>query len=375
MNVKTLLSSSLALAIGLAVLPASAETFRAATWGVSGSFTDRWLINFADQVREATSGNVDFEVFSGGVLLPPRGTLQGIETGVADVANLTAAYIPAEMPIDAVGGDISFIADDQLALAFAKTEINFTNQQMRAEYEDLGIVFLSSFTVGIYYPICNFNLTSLQDLRGKKVRASSGAHIEFATRFGAVPVSAPATEIYTGLQRKTLDCAFGDAPYLTEQFKLMDVSKSVFQLPLGSNANGGFYANKSFWQDRSPEERRAILKAMSRKSARAMIEYETTVNEAWEAANAAGVALNAPSDTDSAELAALKEEFIAGLAKSSVEKRGIDDPTALVDEFVASIEKWKGLLAEVDRTNLDEVTALLDREIFDKVDVETYGTN
>ncbi|APZ55239.1 C4-dicarboxylate TRAP transporter substrate-binding protein [Salipiger abyssi] len=373
MKLRTILAATAAIGLGAGALPAAAETFRAATWNVSGSPNDVFLNDFADQVREATGGEIDFEIFPGGVLLPADGTLPGIASGVAQLANITAAYIPSDMPVDAVTADLSFAADDQLALAFAKTEVGFFNEQMQKEIRGHDLVFVTSFSIGIYYPICSFDLSSVDDLDGRKVRTSSATQIEFATQYGAVPVSVPASEIYTGIQRGSLDCAFGDALFLTDYFKLNEVAQSVYRLPLGSNATGGYYMNEDFWAERTPEERRAMFKALSRATARSMIGYQAKVDQAWEAAEAAGVALNEPSEADMAALAEFNEAFIAKLAQSEMDKRGIDDPTQLIDDMVAAMDKWKGLLEEVDTTDLDAVTALLDQEIFDRIDVETYG--
>lgn len=375
MKLRSILAISVAVSCGLATLPSNAETFRAATWGGAGTFTDRFLNSVAGQVKEDTKGSVEFEVYSGGALLPPRGTLSGISSGVAHIAYLTAAYIPSDMPYDAVGGDLSFIADDQLALAFAKVEVSFSNEQLQNEVERNDLVFLTGFTVGIYYPICNFELNSLADLKGKKVRASSGAHINFATHFGAVPVSVPATEVYTGLQRGSIDCAFGDAPYLTEEFRLAEVARSVFQLPLGSNANGGYYANKAFWQERTPGERRAIFNVLSRVTARSMMEYVNMVKKAWDVAEEAGIPLNKPKPEDLKALEDYKVTFLRNLPQYEMDKRGVEDPTKLINQMTASVDKWRNLLASVDTNDADAVTALLNREIFDKIDVDTYGLN
>ena len=371
---KTLLTATTALALA-AALPAGAETFRAATWNAAGSPNDVFLNDVAREVSEATDGAVEFEVFPGGALLPADGTLPGLAAGVAQLANITATYIPSDMPVDAVAADLSFAAKDQLALAFAKTEVTFFNEQMQQEIRDHDVVFVTSFSIGIYYPICSFDLTSMEGLDGRRVRTSSSVQIDFATQYGGVPVTVPASEIYTGIQRGSLDCTFGDPLFLTDYFKLNEVADSVYRLPLGSNANGGYYVNGDFWQDRSPEERRAILDAMSRNTAKSMIEYQEKVTAAWEAAEAAGVTLNEPTEEDTAALESFTDDFIANLAEVEMESRGIDDPSALIEQMVASMEKWERLLSEVDATDVDAVTTLLDREIFDKIDVETYGVN
>lgn len=370
-----LTSAALAATLGAFSLAASAETFRAATWNAAGSPNDKFLSDFAEQVKEATGGTVEFEVFPGGALLPPKGTLPGIVSGVAQIANITAAYIPSEMPFDAVTADLSFVADNQLALAFAKTEVTFFNEQMQQELKDKGVVFATGFTIGIYNLICGFEADSIDDFDGKKIRTSSGAQVAFAESIGGVPVSVPATEIYTGIQRGSLDCTAGTPLFLTDFFKLTEVAKSVYLIPLGSNANGGYYFNKEFWTDRTPDERRVLFKALSRATAKSMIDWAANIDKAWAAAREANVALNEPEPAALEKLDGFTKQFLADLPTSTMEKRGIADPTPLINQLVAAIDKWKKLLADVDTTDLDAVTALVDREIFDKIDVNTYGTD
>lgn len=373
MKHKKLLATTLALSLGLTAFAAQAETFRAATWNAANSPNDKFLTDFANQVKEATNGSIDFEIYPGGALLPADGTLPGLESGVAQFANITAAYIPSDMPVNNVIADLSFIADNQLALAFAATEVNFFNPQLQAELKEKEVVFATGFTIGIYNFICGSEITKIEDLNGKKIRTSSGAQIDFVKEIGGVPVSVAGSEIYTGLQRGSLDCTCGTPLFLTDFFKLTEVAKSVYMLPLGSNANGGYYFNKDFWKARTPEERRILLKALSRATARSMIDWAANIDKAWDAARAAKVKLVEPEDAATEKLAAFTKKFLADLPKASVEKRNIEDPSGLIDQTVAAVQKWSKLLAEVDNTDLDAVTALLDREVFDKIDVDSYG--
>lgn len=376
MKLRSLLATSAVLALSLSAISAKADDFRAATWNAAGSVNDRFLTDFAKQTKEATKGKINFEVFPGGVLMPPDGTLPALSAGVAQLANITAAYIPSEMPVDAVTADLSFAADDQLALAFAKTEVTFFNKQMQDEIKKKkGIVFVTGFSIGIYNPICNFDLKSMAGLSGKKVRTSSTAQIDFVTKYGGVPVSVPASEIYTGMQRGSLDCALGDPLFLTEFFKLSEVAKSVYQLPLGSNANGGYYMNKDFWKSRTPEERKIMLHALARATAASMVDYGSRIDHAWDVSKKAGIALNKPTAEDEKSLETFKADFVKTLAQAEMKKRGISDPTDLINQMLDAMKKWKKLLAGIDRHNVDQVTQLLDQQIFDKIDVKTYGTD
>lgn len=375
MKRRLLTAAAIGLSVAGATMPAHAEKFRASTWNAAGSPVDAFLVDFADLTREATGGNIDFEVYAGGSLLPSTGTISGLETGVAQLANVTGVYYPAELPVDFVLADLSFIADDQMALAFAKTEVTFMNQQIQNELKGKGIVFATGFTIGIYNLICGFEATSIEDFRGKKIRTASDAQIGFTKLIGGVAVSAPGNEIYTGIQRGSIDCTTGTPLYLTEFYNMADITKSIYKIPLGSLATGGYYFNQDFWRDRTPEERRTLLNSLSRATARSMIEWGKRIDYAWEVGKENNVVVTEPEPAAMEVLNSFKQEFIKDLPRTSMEKRGIDDPSELITHMATSIDKWKRLLSEVDRTNLDEVTALLNQEIFDKIDVNVYGMN
>lgn len=375
MKMKLLSSVSFAVAVGLASIPASAETFRAATWNGANSANDKFLNDFSTQVGEKSNGAMKFEVYPGGSLLPAKGTLEGIQNGVAHLANITAAYIPSKMPVDFVTADMSFIADDQMALAFAKTEVAFFNEQMQKELQNLDIVFATGFSIGIYNLICGFEAKSAADFNGRKVRTSSDAQVEFIDRLGGVAVSAPANEIYTGIQRGTLDCTAGTPLFLTDFFKLSEVAKSVYLIPLGSNANGGYYFSQDFWQSRSEAERRILLDAMADATASSMTAWSDNIDKAWKASMDAGIDLVQPETEALEALTRFTAEYVPTVATTAVEKRGIEDPTPLINDFTAAVKKWKGLLAGIDRNDSAAVAGLLKQEIFNKVDVKTYGMN
>ena len=47
------------------------------------------------------------------------------------------------------------------------------------------------------------------------------------------------------------------------------------------------------------------------------------------------------------KLEEFKKQFLADLPKVSMEKRGIEDPSGLIDQMVASMDKWKKLLSVI----------------------------
>ena len=49
------------------------------------------------------------------------------------------------------------------------------------------------------------------------------------------------------------------------------------------------------------------------------------------------------------------------------------DPKALFGRFDATMQKWDALFAKVDRNDADAIAAIIQRELFDKIDVGSYG--
>lgn len=367
-------TTAMALAMTtLLAATASAETFRASTFNAANSPNAQFLQDFADKTKEATGGAVEFEIFTGGALLPGEGTLPGIQTGVAQIANINASQIPSEMPYDNVVSDLGFLSDDQMALAFATTELRFFNEQLQAEIKRNDLVFGTAFTIGIWNIICREPIASLADLKGKLIRGTGGAQIDFIKHIGATVVSVPPTEIYTGIQRGSLDCTAGSPEFLTVFWRLSEVAKSVYLIPLGSLPTGGYFMNKEFWQARTEDERKAILDALSYATAKSLVEWSALIDDAFAVAKAENIALVEPTAEDTATLKEFSDAFVANFAAAQIEKRGIEDPTPIVNQMVALNDKWKTLLAGIDRSDVSAVKALLDQEIFSNVNIATYG--
>jgi len=82
-------------------------------------------------------------------------------------------------------------------------------------------------------------------------------------------------------------------------------------------------------------------------------------------------------DPDETLTNALAEFVVADEATliSTAKERGVADPEAILTAFKAIIDKWDGLLADVDTTDVDALAALARSEIYDKIDETTYGVN
>ena len=70
-------------------------------------------IDFAEDVKARSDGAIDFKVFTGGVLVPPRASLSAIGDDIAQVGFFAGTYTPKELP---VANLVASLALDNLSL-------------------------------------------------------------------------------------------------------------------------------------------------------------------------------------------------------------------------------------------------------------------
>ena len=102
------------------------------------------------------------------------------------------------------------------------------------------------------------------------------------------------------------------------------------------------------------------------------IAFDKDVEKAVDSAKEDGMTVAEP---DQALKDALAEFVVADEATliANAKDRGVKDPEAILTAFKALVDKWDGLLAKVDTTDVDALAALARSEIYDKLDETTYG--
>ncbi len=372
---KYLLSAASLLAVAtVGIHAASATTYQASTWlEPSHILTKDAYVPYLAEIKAATGEAVDFELYTSGALVPAQTTLSGVGDGVAQLGLVAAAYTPSELPLSGMINDLAFASADSLATALAFTEIALTNQRLIDEYGQHGTVVLGAYSTPVYLFACMADITNTDNIRGKKIRTAGTAQNEWISSLGAVPVSVPSTDIYSGLERGSIDCTLGDATNLENGPKFGEVARTVTLLDQGTSLGMAYVYNKAFWNEISPEARRQILDLTAHAIARTQISYEAAVQDSLDKTRARGTTFNEPEQSLVDALAGFRAKVIETYPQRTQADRGIADPTAVAQDFLALQEKWQGLLAGVDRNDVDAVAALIASEIYSRIDENSYG--
>lgn len=371
------LTAALAAGAALLAMPAVADTYSANNFLDAGHpFSVENYTNFAERVSERTDGEVDFDVFLGGVLLGGRASLTGTADGVAQVAYHAGTYTPSELPLTNIISDLAFLTDNFYALAAASTVMSFTHPALLQEYKDNGVVFGGGYGTPIYYLICNTPIRSAADLEGKRLRMPGGVWDRWATAMGATSINVPSSEIYTGLDRGTLDCGVNPLDSLLSR-SYWDVAKYVPMVPLGSYYSGPMWAyNIDFWQSLTDEQRKVLLEEAGAAFVRSAIMYLENTAEAQEKGAAEhGMEFIEPP----AALMEMHQNFVeedsAALVALAQEKFDVDEAlaTELIETFKTLVAEWEEKLEGVDMMDGETLTKLFVEDIYAKVDPATYG--
>jgi TRAP-type mannitol/chloroaromatic compound transport system substrate-binding protein len=166
---------------------------------------------FSKQVSAATGGKFTISVHAAGELMPAFGVLDGVQNATVEAAHTAPYYF--------FGKDPTFAMD--CAIPFG-----FNSRQMTAwMYEGNGLKLFREFYRGfniVNFPMGNTGaqmggwyrkeIKSVADMKGLKMRIG-GFGGRVLERIGAVPQNIPGGEIYTALEKGTIDAAEWVGPY------------------------------------------------------------------------------------------------------------------------------------------------------------------
>jgi len=188
-------------------------------------------------------------------------------------------------------------------------------------------------------------------------------------------VNLPFNEAYTALERGAVDCVLTDATNLTRGLTLVDLTKSVLMMPFQPGFNVSQLAmNPQFWRSRTNEERRMMLNESAVTMAKAYMVYNQAEADALQASRAKGVQIVEPDATLKASYAKWVADGFGDVAGFARDRLKIAEPQKVITQFQTGyLDKWSKLLANVDRKNQAAVVGALRTNLFDKIDVATWG--
>jgi len=192
-----------------------------------GSY-DIFSKDFIKLMEKESHSNLKIELFTPGALTAVTEMVNAVSRGMYEVGFIYPMSYAGSVPIgDVVSGLPGAWSDDEKGIDEI-TELFWGDKYrlidiVRAAYAKKGIYFFGIGVGGDYPFLVNFPLKQLDDLKGKKVRAS-GIGQKFLSSLGASSVFLPGGEIYMAIKLGTIDGTVFPTAIL-DKLKLQEVVK------------------------------------------------------------------------------------------------------------------------------------------------------
>ncbi|MEO9874291.1 MAG: TRAP transporter substrate-binding protein DctP [Anderseniella sp.] len=258
---KTLLAAALPIAMLLAgTSSAMAEmTLRMShqwTENNAGSKVDKW---FAEEIEKRTNGEVKIKIFWAEALGKAKENLTLLQQGAVDMAAMSPGYFPAQMPFYAAPNSIPMTMDEvPHATELMKrlmTEVPIYQEETKRN----GIKALFFHHLNPYKLVCKDAVTSVDGMKGKKMRTWGKDMPRMVQAAGGTPVTLSLPEIYEGLSRGAVDCA-PFAVDLVVNYKIYEVAKNISNITLWLGPSTGIWISQSAWAKLTPEQQEIFVK-------------------------------------------------------------------------------------------------------------------
>lgn len=162
------------------------------------------------------------------------------------------------VPLNTVSGEVPML--DMVDLAGLNPTVGQARKVAQALLPELNkelerfntrIVGMYPFAAQVFF--CRDKVTSLADLKGKRIRTGGGSSNTFVNSIGAQPTAIGFPEVYTALERGVVDCAITGSSS-GNGARWYEVSQSQYALPLFWSVSM-YVVNLSWWNKLDPQVR------------------------------------------------------------------------------------------------------------------------
>jgi TRAP-type transport system periplasmic protein len=243
------------LVSALTAAPVSAQVkWDLPTQWPADNFYTKMIVQYADRVKEATKGQVEITVHSGGALgFKGPDMLAAVRDGIVPIGDVTAALAAGEEP---------FLGVDRIPFVYPNYEAFSTFMTFaRPVYDRIYAKHKQTMLFLVPWPPTKAHskapIRSLDDLKGLKIRTHERLGTTFFQGIGASPVQLPWAEVVPSLASGAISGVNTSASSATDG-KFWEFLKHTMLFEL-QWATSGVNVNDAALAKLKPEHRAAIL--------------------------------------------------------------------------------------------------------------------
>ncbi len=272
----------------------------------------------AENIKKDSDGKIEVKTYPSGSLAKESTMAQALANNTASLGIMAMHWWSSQEP--ALEWDtIPFLASDAGKLLDALhgklgKDINTILNRHNVEIIGWGFYGYAESYVNTKHPI-----KVPSDLSGLKMRSEGSLNADFLKKQGAVPVAVDSSEVYTALQRGTLDGAASGLSSIVSR-KWYEVGKNITAIhyvPLVYPVQ----VNLSWWKGLTDDQRKTISKAVADTEGAAVDAIEKEFKDDISVAEKAGDKVYRPTDAD---LAKWKDATYQAAVNTYLKQAGAD---------------------------------------------------
>ena len=234
---------------------------------------------FMDLVTEKSGGAITFNDYWSASLGVATSNLDTIGQGIADVGTVCTLYTPTQLPLSQITYCVPFAPDDVEMASELMYKISEKYPEFYAEYEKNNVKCLAWKGNEPYKLYSKKGFKTVSDLKGKNITLGGVYYVPWFESVGAVPVSAPAADLYQTVKNNLAVGSFVyDSIYC--DFKLYEVEANCLEVGLGARNCDVIAFNKAKW-DSLDEKTQALLQECADEAMGNFHDWENEQMDAW----------------------------------------------------------------------------------------------
>ena len=252
---------------------------RQISWRLASSFPGSldilygWAARFCERVGELTDGAFEITPHQAGELVPPLEVLDAVGRGSVEVGHSASYYFIGKNPALAFDCTVPFglTAREQTAWMYDGGGIEL----MRPLFADFNVVNFPGGNTGVQMGGWFRNpIADLADLQGRKMRIP-GLGGKVMERLGVTAQVIPGGEVYTALERGSIDAAEFVGPYDDLKLGLHEVAPHYYYPGWWEpGAMLSYYVNRDAWEGLPSAYRAAIEVAAAESNIGMLASYD-----------------------------------------------------------------------------------------------------
>jgi len=247
-----IIAAAAASALLLAAPMASAEIkLKVQASSKSGDWAHRFMTDkWAPKLKEMSFGNVSIEVLATQAVVPHRETIDAVANGILDGDLNAVSYFAGRDPAFAIIGDLiaGYDTVDQVRTFCMHGGGKEILQKLYDKYSKGKLHVIGCGPYAKEALVSKKEITTVDGLKGVKIRSPEGLAAEVFKRVGAAPVSLPFSEVYTALEKGLIDAADASAFVNNEASGMHKIAKFPIYPGIHSMAVLQFVVNKDVWK-------------------------------------------------------------------------------------------------------------------------------